>query len=103
MAHFHHFSICNQNQSISNLVNFEQNTKAIANMEVTARVLFTLAILYLVLQWSVTENIRNDGSGFNIVTVRCGSKVGRTERPQYVFMAYEPRGLHYNKTYRDVL
>ena len=30
MAHFHHFSICNQNQSISNLVIFEQNTKAIA-------------------------------------------------------------------------
>ena len=30
MPHFHHFSICNQTQSISNLVNFEQNTKAIA-------------------------------------------------------------------------
>ena len=30
MAHFHHFSICNQNQSISNLVIFWQNTKAIA-------------------------------------------------------------------------
>ena len=30
MAHFHHFSMCNQNQSISNLVIFEQNTKAIA-------------------------------------------------------------------------
>ena len=30
MPHFHHFSICNQNQSISNLVIFWQNTKAIA-------------------------------------------------------------------------
>ena len=30
ISHFHHFSICNQNQSISNLVIFEQNTKAIA-------------------------------------------------------------------------
>ena len=30
IAHFHHFSIGNQNQSISNLVIFEQNTKAIA-------------------------------------------------------------------------
>ena len=30
MAHFHHFSICNQNQSISNLVIFWQNTKTIA-------------------------------------------------------------------------
>ena len=30
MAHFHHFSICNQNQSISMLVIFGQNTKAIA-------------------------------------------------------------------------
>ena len=30
IAHFHHFSICDQNQSISNLVIFEQNTKAIA-------------------------------------------------------------------------
>ena len=30
MPHCHHFSICNQNQSISNLVIFEQNTKAIA-------------------------------------------------------------------------
>ena len=30
MPHFHHFSICNQNQSISNLVSFGQNTKAIA-------------------------------------------------------------------------
>ena len=29
MPHFHHFSICNQNQSISNLVIFHQNTKAI--------------------------------------------------------------------------
>ena len=29
MAHFHHFSICNQNQSISILVIFGQNTKAI--------------------------------------------------------------------------
>ena len=27
MPHFHHFSICNQNQSISNLVIFHQNTK----------------------------------------------------------------------------
>ena len=77
MAQFHRFSMFNQNQSISNLVIFEQNTKAIANMEVTARVLFTLAMVYFVLQWSVTENIRNDGSGFNIVTVRCGSKFGR--------------------------
>ena len=30
IANFHHFSICNQNQSISNLVMFEQTTKAIA-------------------------------------------------------------------------
>ena len=30
IAHFHHFSICNQNQSISILVIFRQNTKAIA-------------------------------------------------------------------------
>ena len=30
MAHFHHFSICNQSQLMSNLVNFAQNTKAIA-------------------------------------------------------------------------
>ena len=30
MPHFHHFSICNQNQSISNLVMFHQYTKAIA-------------------------------------------------------------------------
>ena len=30
MPHFHHFSICNQNQSISNLVICQQNTKVIA-------------------------------------------------------------------------
>ena len=30
MPHFHHFSICNQNQSMSPLVIFHQNTKAIA-------------------------------------------------------------------------
>ena len=30
MPHFHHFSICNQNQSISKLVICHQNTKAIA-------------------------------------------------------------------------
>ena len=30
VAHFHHLSICNQNESISLLVNFRQNTKAIA-------------------------------------------------------------------------
>ena len=30
MPHFHHFSICNQNQSISKLESFGQNTKAIA-------------------------------------------------------------------------
>ena len=30
MAHFHHFSICNQNQSISSLVIFRQTTKVIA-------------------------------------------------------------------------
>ena len=30
MPHFHHFSICNQNQSISIVVIFGQNTKAIA-------------------------------------------------------------------------
>ena len=30
MAHFHHFSICNQHQSVSILVIFGQNTKAIA-------------------------------------------------------------------------
>ena len=30
IAHFHHFSVCNQNQSLSNLVILRQNTKAIA-------------------------------------------------------------------------
>ena len=30
MPHFHHFSICNQNQKMSNFVIFHQNTKAIA-------------------------------------------------------------------------
>ena len=30
IGHFHHFSIWNQHQSISNLVSVEQNTKAIA-------------------------------------------------------------------------
>ena len=30
IAHFHHFSICNQNQSISIVVIFRQNTKVIA-------------------------------------------------------------------------
>ena len=30
LAHFHHFSMCNQNEWISNLVIFGQNTKAIA-------------------------------------------------------------------------
>ena len=30
MPDFHHFSICNQNQSISILVSFRQNTKVIA-------------------------------------------------------------------------
>ena len=30
MPHFHHFSICNQTQSISHLVTLHQNTKAIA-------------------------------------------------------------------------
>ena len=30
MAHFHHFSICNQNQSTSIVVIFRQNTKVIA-------------------------------------------------------------------------
>ena len=30
IAHFHHFSICNQNQSMSILVMFRQNTKGIA-------------------------------------------------------------------------
>ena len=30
LAHFHHFSICNQNQSISKLVICHQNTEAIA-------------------------------------------------------------------------
>ena len=30
MPHFHHFSVCNQNQSISILVIFRQNTKVIA-------------------------------------------------------------------------
>ena len=30
IAHFHHFSICNQNQSISIVVSFGQNTKVIA-------------------------------------------------------------------------
>ena len=30
MPHFHHFSICNQNQSVSQLVIFHQTTKAIA-------------------------------------------------------------------------
>ena len=30
MPHFHHFSICNRNQSMSNLIICHQNTKAIA-------------------------------------------------------------------------
>ena len=40
MPHFHHFSICNQNQSISNLVNFHQNTKAIALLFGQTRLIF---------------------------------------------------------------
>ena len=32
IAHFHHFSICNKSQSMSNLVIYEQNTKAIASL-----------------------------------------------------------------------
>ena len=39
IAHFHHFSICNQNQSISILVIFRQNTKVIALLFVNERFL----------------------------------------------------------------
>ena len=40
MAHFHHFSICNQNQSISILVMSGQNTKAIALLFVQKWLIF---------------------------------------------------------------
>ena len=42
IAHFHHFSICNQNQSISNLVIFEQNIKAIALLFRQKSLIFSL-------------------------------------------------------------
>ena len=44
MAHFHHFSMFNQNQSISILVIFGQNTKKVIAIAVAARVFATLII-----------------------------------------------------------
>ena len=40
MPNFHHFSICNQNQSNSNLVIFHQNTKAIALLSIQTCLIF---------------------------------------------------------------
>ena len=41
IAHFHHFSMCNQNQRISMLVIFQQNTKAIALLFGQISLIFT--------------------------------------------------------------
>ena len=50
IAHFHHFSMFNQNQSISNLVIFEQNTKDIA-------LLFgQKSLIFITCQWSIKIN-----------------------------------------------
>ena len=50
MPHFHHFSICNQNQSISQLVICHQNTKAIA-------LLFgNKCLIFITCQYAITLN-----------------------------------------------
>ena len=61
IAHFHHFSICNQNEWTSNLVIFEQNTKAIAllfGQKSLIFITFQSAIKMTELQiWSVLSKI----------------------------------------------
>ena len=61
IAHFHHFSMVNQNQSISNVVIFEQNTKAIAlffGQTSLIFITFQCSIKINQLQiWSVLSNI----------------------------------------------
>ena len=61
MPHFHHFSICNQNQSISNLVICHQNTKAIALLSgQTCLILITFQSAININQfqfWSFVTNI----------------------------------------------
>ena len=50
IAHFHHLSMFNQNQSISSVVSFEQNTKAIA-------LLFgQKSLIFITVQCSITIN-----------------------------------------------
>ena len=61
MPDFHHFSICNQNQSISNLVICHQNTKAIALLSgQTCLILITFQSAININQfqfWSFVTNI----------------------------------------------
>ena len=70
MPRFHHFSICNQNQSISNLVIFHQNTKAIA-------LLFGQnCLIFITYQ-----------SGFKIIQFQLWSFVTKIPRLQPYFLA----------------
>ena len=66
IAHFHHFSMFNQNQSMSNLVIFEQNTKAIALLSVQQ------SLIFITFQCSIKIN------QFQIWSV--WSKIGRLQR-----------------------
>ena len=59
MAHFHHFSMFNQNQSISNLVIFGQNTKAIALVfwpKMAIFITFQCSIIQSISKWSFFKN-----------------------------------------------
>ena len=59
IAHFHHFSICNQNQSISMLVIYRQNTKVIA-------LLLGQTSLAKQNRWSIVAKNRSLSSLFNL-------------------------------------
>ena len=74
IAHFHHFSMFNQNQSISNLVIFHQNTKAIA-------LLFgQKSLIFITFQCSIKN--RSFSSLFNVQSKSINFKFGHFS-PKY--------------------
>ena len=56
IAHFHHFSICNQNDWTSNLVIFEQNTKAIENTKAIALLFGQKSLIFITFQSAIKMN-----------------------------------------------
>ena len=104
MPHFHHFSICNQNQSISNLVIFYRNTKAIAlpfGQKCLIFITFQSAIIINQFQiWSLFTKIPRLQPYFLATNASCSSLFNlQSKSINFKFGHFSPKYQGYSLTF----